>query len=819
MPASWIHDVRYALRMLRRSPVFTLTAILSLAIGIGATTTIFSIGSSLLLRPLPGLAEPERLIDVGRTQGGAGFNNSSYPNYRDLRERTTLLDGLYAYQIEPQPMSLGGALDAERIYGTIVTGNYFEVLGTRPQLGRLLRAEDDEVAGGSPVVVISHDLWQRRFSGDSEVAGRSITLNGRPFSIVGVAPPGFRGTTLLKPDAWVPISMTTQAAPRMSSAMLTERRIVWLAMGGRLKKGVTLDQARAELHAIGATLEREHPDDNRNVSFTAAASAQVPGRIGIVAGFVALLMAIVSLVLLIACVNLAGMLLARANARRREIAVRLAIGAGRRRLVRQLLTETAVLFVAGGLVGILLAQWLTALLLSLVPQLPMPVALEPSIDWRVVTFALLASTVAALLSGLTPALQGARADLAGVLKAEGEQGGTGGRLRHAFLAGQIALSLVLVIVGGLFLRAVAHAADIPTGFDGDNVEVVSLDLSLAGYTDEPAVLFARDLVSRASALPGVQAATLAVDLPLDGGRYTLGMLSLPGEPAPDLRGRGNAAPPADWNVIEPGFFRTMRVPLLRGRDFTDADGPGAPQVAIVSEALARRYWPDRDPLGEVLNVTRPDGSSQVTVVGIAGDARWVSLAGEPEPYIYVPFAQQYMSRVHVLVRTTGVSAIPAMRTLVREMNPALPLTETIPMSAVTAVGLVPQRIAAALAGSLGIVGLALAGIGIYGVTSYAVGRRKREIGVRMALGADRGTVVRLILRQSLTTVLTGVGLGVVLAALASQLLRSLLLGVGTLDLVTFAGACLLFTGVAAVATLIPALAASRVNPLVALKNH
>ena len=455
-------DVRYGARLLSRSPLFTLTAALSLAIGIGANTTIFSIASALLLRPLPGLAEPGRLVDIGRTQGGEDFDTSSYPNYLDIRARTTTLSDVYAMDLEPRPMGLGGRDGAERAYGGVVSANYFSVLGTQPRLGRLLMPTDGEGAPGShPVMVISSELWERRFGSDPAIVGQTLPLNGYPFTIVGVAPPGFQGTTVMRAELWVPITAVHLTTPRREPSDLTSRRSSWLMLGGRLKPGVTVGQADAELSAIGATLEREYPTINKGRGLKVAASAVIPGHIDLFAAFLGLLMAIVGLVLLIACVNLSGMMLARAAGRRREIAVRLAIGASRWRLARQLLTETALLFAVGGVLGVLLSRWLRALLLSLLPQLPVPLGIDMPIDVRVLAFAIVVSLGAAVVSGLAPALQASRPDLVPALKAGGH-GASGERLRlrSAFLVGQVAMSLLLVLTAGLFMRALGRATSI-----------------------------------------------------------------------------------------------------------------------------------------------------------------------------------------------------------------------------------------------------------------------------------------------------------------------------------------------------------------------
>ena len=813
---SVVQDVRYALRLLRHSPLFTITAALSLAIGIGANTTIFSIASALLLRPLPGLGDPAALVDIGRTQDGRGFDTVSYPNYRDLRDRTRTLAGLYAAWIEPQPMSLGTQGDAQRVYGDVVSANYFTVVGARPQFGRLLQDADDAPGSSHAVVVLGHELWTRKFGSDPAIVGRPIALNGHPFVVVGVASQGFQGTTLMRPDLWVPITAVAQAAPRLSAGAFNRRDAVWLSMGGRLQPGATVAQANAELRRLGADLEKEYPVENRGKSYIVTQSAIVPGETSSVAAFLGLLTAIVSLILLIACVNVAGMLLARAVARRREIAVRLAIGAGRGRLIRQLLTESAILFAVGGVAGLILTRWCLALLLAVLPSLPVPVSLTFETDWRVVTFAVIVSLIAAVLSGLAPALQASRADLIPALKTEGlDSGSSRLRLRNAFVIGQVTMSLLLVIVAGLFLRALEHAAAIEPGFDERRVSVVQFDLTLAGYTAATGHPFVAELLERTRSLPGVEDASVTIDLPLDGGRIGLGGIKVPGKTPP----RGEFFQ-ADWNVVEPGFFRTLKLPLTRGRDFSEADSATSLPVAIVNEALARQYWPGEDPIGKQMNLNGEGGPRTLSVVGVASDARVIWLTGAVEPYVYLPFAQRFWPRVALLVRTADDRPIvPEVRSIVRSMNPNLPITESLTLSDVTAIGVIPQRIAASVAGTLGIVGLLLAAIGIYGVTSYAVSRRTREIGIRMALGADRRSVLRLVLRQGLVLASIGAGIGVVFAAVGSRFLESLLFGIRGLDPLTFGGACLLFAVVTVVASYVPARRAARVDPMVALRNE
>ena len=810
-------DVRYGFRLLRRSPMFTATAALSLAIGIGANTTIFSIASALLLRPLPGLSEPDRLVDIGRTDAGRNnFDTSTYPNFRDVRERVTLLSDVYASRIEPQPVSLSDGREAERIYGVPVSGNYFRALGTTAARGRLL-TDDDDRPGGPAVAVISYELWQRRYARAEDTVGRTVTFNNNPVTIVGIAPPRFQGTTVMRADTWVPLTLAASVSPGFGANMYTNRRISWLVMGGRLKPGVTVSQANAELQALGAALEKEYPVENRARSYRVLESALIPGQTNNVAGFLGVLLGIVALVLLAACVNLAGMLLARATSRGREIAVRMAIGADRGRLVRQLITETVLLFAAGGGLGLLLTQWLTSLLLAVLPTLPVPIGIDFVVDWRVMLFAAGVSLVAAVLCGVVPALQASKPELVPALKADG---GTraGGRLRmrSAFIIAQVTVSLVLVIAGGLFVRALGRAASIDPGFDDRNVDVITLDLALTGYQQPDALAFADRLRTRVRALPGVQAAAFAADLPLDGNRMGFGTLRVPGLQPPN----GADSFRADWNAVSPDYFKTLNMRLVSGRDFTEQDVAGAPGVIIINEAMARSVWQTTDVLGRQFEAqVMGDTRATLTVVGVAPDAQVDMLGANVGPFVYVPLAQRYMSRASLVVKSAAGGTIPQVRALVRELNPNLPVTTALPLEQVTALMLIPQRIAGAVAGTLGVVVLLLAAIGIYGVTAYSVSRRTREIGIRMALGANRTSVLRLVIRQGLVLTAIGVTLGLAAGAAGAQVLRSLLFGVSALDPIAFGGAAVLFGVVALAASYLPARRATRVDPMIALRTE
>ena len=781
-------DLRFAARLLRRSPLFTLVAVASLAIGIGANTTIFSVVNSLLVRPRPGVVEAN-LIDVGRTQGGAGFDNMSYPNYLDYREAgREVLEDLAALSIEPRPMSLTEGDGAIRIYGQTVSGNFFDVLGVRPAAGRFFLPAEDLVPGERLVAVASYRFWQEQFGGDPSVVGRAVTLNGRPFTIVGITPDGFTGTMVLRPDVWVPINTSP------SRDLLTMRAGVWLMGVGRLKSGVSIAQAQAALSTIATRLEHAYPDDNEGKGVVVLASSTFPADLGVyVRSFLSILTALVGLVLLIASVNVAGMLLARAPARRREIAVRLAIGAGRGRLVRQLVTESLVLFLVGGAAGLLLAIWLRSLLAALVPQLPVPVTLDLPLDWRVLAFTTLVSLVAGVLTGLAPALRVSRDSVVPALKDDGQ--GSGGRrfgLRNLLVTSQVALALLLVVAAGLFLRALQGAGSIDPGLDPANVEIASLDLSLSGLDEGSGQTFSRILLERVRALPGVESASLSRMLALDGSGFGLGGV----RPADHALPNGREMPGPDWNLVSPDFFKTLGIRLAEGRVFEASDREGTPPVAIINQTLANQLWPGESAIGRRL--VNPAAGPNTTdlvieVVGVEKDRKYRSLDEAPRGYIYVPLAQRYFPRVHLLVkRVGGPSVIPAVRGIVRDLNPNLPIVQAQALSEYIAVGLLPQRVALSVAGSLGVVGLLLAAVGIYGVTAYSVSRRTREIGIRIALGAARGDVVRMVLRQGAVLAGAGIVAGLVVALAASRAIASMLYGIGPADPLTYAIAAAIF---------------------------
>jgi len=813
-------DLRHAGRLLRRDRLFTATAALSLALGISANTTIFTVANALLFQPPAGVVEPDRLVDIGTSGLRGGFGPSSYPNYLDIRERTTSLDGVYAYSRFPQAMSLGGVgtdVGTESVFGSVVTINYFTVLGAIPAAGRLFGRADSDHPGASPVVVLSHRFWTRHFNTDPTLLGRAVMLNGHPFTVVGVASEGFHGTGVRAVDVWVPMNMAA-AVTAQAAATLTDRAAHWLLIGGRLKPDLSVSQAAAEMDVIGRTLERAYPEQNRGTGLRLMASSPVPGNGGPMVAFLALLIVIVSLVLIVACANVAGVLLARGAARRQEMALRLAIGAGRARLVRQLLTETVLLFVLGGTVGLLLARGMVSVLVSLLPTLPFPVDLSLTLDGRVIAYTVGLSLLAALLSGLAPALQASKADvLSGLRNDPGLAGRL--RLRHAFVIGQVALSIVLIISAGLFLRALQRAASIDPGFDPRGVELASLDLAQAGYTKTTGPLFARELVDRVRELSDVQSVTVATSVP-GGFEVRREALAVPGVQPPN--GRFFTV---DWNVVEPGFFATLRTPISAGRDFTPDDRAGTQPVVVVSESAARQFWPGQDAVGKYLSQPThgPQGPTNpmqpLLVIGVARDVQSSSLVdGVARASAYVPLQQQYVSSLTIVARTTsGRRITDQLRALLASMNPNVPIMTSQTLEDSIALGLAPQRVVASVAGGLGIVALLLAAIGVYGVTAYAVARRTREIGIRIALGARRTDVVRMVLQEGLSLTLIGAGVGLTLAGATSHVLAAFLFGIPPIDPVTFTGTTLLFVAIGVAACYVPIRRATRIDAMEALR--
>ena len=812
---SLLQDVRYAARGLRRAPLFTLTAVLSLGIGIAGNAVVFSLADAYLFQNRPGITSPDQLAEVGRIDtgegpgfhGGEGFDTFSYPNYLDIRARQTVFRSLAAYDPDPT-FGLGTGDDALRVQGAYVSANYFTVLGVPMALGRSFLPEEERLSSPSAVVVISDALWRAQFGGDHAAIGRTVHLNGRPFVIIGVAAPAFNGYTIAIERLWVPITAYSDGDDLRRVGL---RGRQWLMGIGRLREGVTIDQARAEMARIARDLRRQYPDDNSRHGLGVEAASAVPviGR-SIVSRFVGLLFALVGLILLIACFNVAGMLLARGVTRGREIGVRLALGAARGRVVRLLAIESLMVSLAGGAAGLIAAWGAIQVIERAIPPFRIDLAFDLGIDWRVMLFSIAVATLTGVAFGLAPARAATRIDVASTIVRDGG-GGTGRlRVRSAFVVAQVALSVLLVVCALLLGRSLRNAGEIDPGFAVEGLEVVGFDLRLGGYNPDRGRVFADALMSRIEALPGLESAASARVVPLtgerEGGRSWL----------PDEYGDERTID-ASQNIVSPGYFRTLGLPLLAGRTFTAADRAGTSAVAIVNETLARRAWPGEPAIGKrlVLGVSR----QPIEVVGVVRDAKYRTIGEGPTSFFYVPAAQRYESTFWILLRPRGPSLVPQVRGLIRDMDPNLPVVQAASLTEMTAFTLFPQRMAAWLAAIVGTVGLLLAALGVYGVTAYNVSQRTREIGIRVALGADRARVIRLILRHAVFLAAAGSAFGLAAAALVTRLLEGLLYGVRPLDPVSFAGAAVLFAGLATVASLIPATQAASVDPVEALRTQ
>jgi predicted permease len=691
------------------------------------------------------------------------------------------------------------------------------VLGTLPVTGRLFGAADNERPAANPIVVLSHGYWKRSYGSDPQAVGRTIRLNGQSFTIVGVAPDGFQGMSLISPDLWVPLTMVARAIG--ANSILNNREAGWLMLGGRLKPGYSPIQAGEEIEVIGRALASESPAADGFRGLRLLPSSRSPGNRGLVVGFLGVLMILVSCVLAVACANVSGMLLARGASRTHEIAVRLAIGAGRARIVRQLLTETMLLFVGGGLLGLLFARLTVSAAIPLLPPLPFPVALSLALDWRVVAFTTGLSLVAAIVFGLAPALRTARTGASVGLKADRAAANGRSPLRSGFVVAQVAFSVALVVTALSFVRALEYAGSANPGFDARAVELATVDLSMGRYSAETGAAFWRALVERARQLPNVQSATLARVFPGGFEGIGLGGVSVPGVTQAD----GSRFLPVSWNIVEPGYFETLRIPLIAGRDFGPVDVRGGQSVAIVAESAARRFWPGRNAVGQVLYYHSRNREQPLLVVGVVGDVRSTSLIdGLADPFVYLPLQQHYASdltsSMTLAVRSAdGRSRGGDIRSLLDSMDPNLTIVMSQTLGDSTALGLVPQRIIASLAGTLGLMGLMLAGIGIYGVIAYSVSRRTREFGIRIALGAPAARIVRSVLWRGIRLTVTGVGIGFVLAAAVTRALAGFMFGLPPMHIASFAGAAALFGLAGLVAGYLPARRATRIDPSISLR--
>jgi macrolide transport system ATP-binding/permease protein len=810
-----LKDIRYGIRNLLKRPGFTVTAVITLALGIGANTAIFSLVNMVLLRSLP-VDHPEQVVSVSPRGKGNALLAYSHPNYLDFRDRNQVLSGLLIYRFVPMSLSHGGT--NERIWNYEVSGNYFDVLGVRAIKGRTFLPEEDHTRLSHPVAVVSYGCWRQRFGADPNLVGKDVLLNNHPFRIIGIAPEGFKGTEFVyTPEMWIPVAMLEWAEP--GAKWLDDRSSGNFFAVGRLKPGVDARQAEASLNLLAQQLGKEYPDTNEGQTINLGSPGFIlPELRGAVVSFTWVLMAAVALVLLVTCTNLAGLLLARATDRRKEIAIRLAMGANRLRLIRQLLTESILLSVIGGAVGLWLALWIINALLAFKPPIDFPLALDVDVDWRVLIFSLTVSILTGAVFGLVPALQATRPSLVTALKDTAAQGGgSRTRLRSGLVVAQIALSLVLLIGAGLVVRTLRQLQTMDPGFDSRNALTLSFDLGLQGYDQTRGEQFYQQLVERVQSLPGVRSVAMTNYLPLSL-NYNSSNVFVEGQPAE----RGANAPTAMVGSAGPKYFETMRTPLLQGREFTEQDKQKSERVAIVNETFVRKLMPEAksasDSIGKRFSFSANEGPF-VSIIGVAKDGKYFNISEEPRSFVWMPLAQSYSSNGILMVRTVGdpQTMIPAVRNEVHSLDPNLPVFDVKTLTEHMRLALFPARVAAMVLGVFGFIALTLAAIGIYGVTSYSVAQRTREIGIRMALGAQLGDVLRLILGHGVKLTLLGISLGLIGAYLLMRAITSVLYGVSATDPLTFVFVSLLLAMVALLACYWPARRATKVDPLVALR--
>lgn len=811
-------NLRYAIRRMAQSPGFTAVAVLSLAVGIGANTAVFTLANTAILRDMP-VESPEELIEIYTSIPGFRYNILSYPNYRDVRDNTEDLFEAISVSGYAFP-SVDRDEGVELLPAELVSGEYFRLLGVQPEIGRLLGPDDDVAQGAHPVAVLSYAYWQQAFGRDPDVVGEPLRINSMEYEIVGVAPEWYTGNVrTLSPDLFLPIMMSNQLILG-GSDRLEQRSAGWLFGKARLRDGVSLQEVQGRLDTIAAELKQSYPDDwDPNNAFLVYASNDIimwPPIDRFLVPAAGVFMTLVGLVLLVACANLASFLLARTMDRQKEIAVRLALGATRRSIVAQLLTETVVLSLLGGVAGVAVSVWLLSVLFGIDLPLPLPLTVDVVPDTTVLTFSFLVSLAAGVLFGVAPALHGGRSDVASTLK----EGGAGAdrphrvSLRNTLVVSQAAFCLVLLVAAGLFVRSARATQSINPGFGDRPTGVITIVLPATRYDEHTGTQFLRTLRERYRQLPGVESVGMIDNLHLTLTSTQFSYFNVDGlEPPPDTRGHI-----ADLATVDPGFFEAAGIDILRGRNFSETDTQESTRVVIVSEALERRFFPGESALGKVLHRAR-EGSPDLTIVGVASDTKVRVIAEEPRPFIYYPLTQRYAPFITVLAVTARDAQTTARDLLLagRELDSELIVFETTTMERHVGIQLLPARLAAVVLTGFAVLTLVLAGIGLYGVVSYAVARRTREVGIRISLGAGHGEMVKMLTAGGLKLVLVGAAIGLALSVPVGLGMGSILYGVGVLDPVTFIAVPAILLAVAFLAAWLPARRAARVDPVVALR--
>jgi predicted permease len=811
-----IQDVRYGARQLRRSPGFTLAAIVSLALGIGANTTIFSYVNALLLRPPSGVTAPDTLMSVWNRQPSGDYLQQSYPDYVYYRDHNRVFSGLAAYSSDAERVSWRVGGETALVYGQLVSGNFFSVLGVKPVLGPGFLPEEDQVPLRTPVIVLSHAFWQNRLGSDIWIIGKTLVLNGRSFTVVGVAPAGFNGIEagFNSPDFWVPLSMQQQISPGMD--LLTNRDGYWVFTVGRPKQGITQKQAEANLIVLGKQLAQAFPKSDKGRDEVVLPFTGLPPELrGLATPFAALLMTVVGLVLLIACANAANLLLARAMRRSREMAIRSALGASRGRIIRQALTESGLLSLAAGAVALWLSALIGPLLLALRPPMLSFVHIQLPLDWRMVIFTVGVSLVAGFAFGIGPALRSARVDVVSRLKDDVTSSQSGNRLRNTLMTGQVAVCTVLLIAAGLCLRSLMSARSIDPGFRAKNRLAVTLDLSILGYSEARGRMFYNDLVENVSSLPGVESASVANYLPLGFESMGTGVAIQSYQPPPGMPGI-----PVGFIGVGPGYFRTMGTSLLRGRGFATQDSDRSPGVVVINEEMAKRYWPGQDPIGK--QITLAYGKHQrLEIVGVMQTGKYQNLREQPQPFMFRPFSQVYGPQAVLVVHTAGSpkAELAAVGHEIHTLDANLPILDAETMAQYMSIPLFVPRVTETLLGAFGLLALVLVTVGLSGVVAYFVSMRTREIGVHLALGAERQDVFMLVVKHGVRLSILGVIIGFTAAFAVSRLLSSVLYGIGPTDPVTYVSVALLLIVVTLFACYLPARRAMKVDPMVALRHE